>query len=174
MNFRRRPSGGERGETLIELIVAMAILGVAGVAIMTGLMISVTSSDQQRQEATGGTYVRSWAEKIQNSVDSNAGYPSCATAEATYKAIGDAMIAADPALSGFTASLETSSSQLQKVMSWAGTSWGSCAAGGVQRVLLKLTSAGSDPSSRRTESLTVIVRKACNGGATATGQDPCA
>lgn len=165
----------ERGETLVELVVALAILSIAGVAIMTGLLVSVKSSDQHRKASTGGAYVRSWAESIQTSIDDNAGFPSCGTASATYKAIGDAMIAADSSLTGFTATLatDTSTGQTQAVMSWTGSTWGPCVAGRTQRVLLKMTSSGIATSRKFDETLTVVLRKPCNGALVLTGEGPC-
>ncbi len=49
------------GESLIELIVAVAILGVAVVAIVAGLGTSVLMSDVHRKQATAGVAVRDYA-----------------------------------------------------------------------------------------------------------------
>src|SRR4051812_45015166 len=87
MPIRRTLARTERGETLIELVVAIAILGIAGVAILGGLMMSVRTSVMHRNDATGGAYVRSFAESIQSSVDSSGGYKSCATAQSAYAGV---------------------------------------------------------------------------------------
>ena len=79
MSIRCTPPRSERGETLIELVVAVAILGMAAVAILGGLMVSIQSSVMHRNDASGGAYVRSFAEAIQTDVDSS-GYKSCANA----------------------------------------------------------------------------------------------
>ena len=55
----------ERGETLVELVVALAILGIAGVAVLTGMMLNVRASSANRNEAGGSSYARSAAEAIQ-------------------------------------------------------------------------------------------------------------
>lgn len=44
---------GEEGTTLVELLVAVAILGIAFVAILGGMMTSVTASDVHRKQADG-------------------------------------------------------------------------------------------------------------------------
>ncbi|WP_435772026.1 type II secretion system protein [Nocardioides sp. SYSU DS0651] len=150
----------ERGETLVELVVALAILGVAGVAILTGLLVSVRTSDVQRNEATGGAYVRSFAEAIQNYVDAN-GYRACSSAAATYAAVTVPDLPA-----GYTPSVTA-------VRSWNGTAWGSCTADGIQRLDLVVTTTG-DAAHRADETLTVVLRRPCNGGATTVGADPCA
>jgi prepilin-type N-terminal cleavage/methylation domain-containing protein len=159
MRGRRAGWGSDRGESLVEVLVAVAILGIAGVAILAGLQFSVKASVIHRNEATGGAYVRSFAEAIQNYVDSN-GYKSCANAPANYSAV------AVPGLpAGYTPSVVS-------LKSWTGSGWGPCTATGVQRLDLKVTSPG-DASHRADELLTVIVRQPCNGSAAAAGDDPC-
>jgi type II secretory pathway pseudopilin PulG len=83
---RRRHVEGEQGDTLLELIVAIAILGVCVVAIASGITVSILVSDIHRKQSTAGAYVRSYAEAIQNTA-SNGGYVKCATtATPTYTA----------------------------------------------------------------------------------------
>lgn len=172
--MQRLSGRDDRGETLVELMMAIAIIGIAAVAILGGLILSIKTSTVHRNEATGGAYVRSWAEQIQNSIDNSPGLPGCGGAETAYVAVGQAMINNDPALSGFTAELSTDSASGQnfKVMSWTGSGWGACTAEAIQRVRLTLTTSG-DSSRRATETLTVVLRPPCNGPATALGSNPC-
>jgi type II secretory pathway pseudopilin PulG len=150
----------DAGETLVEVLAALVILGIAAVAILTGLQVSVKASDFHRREATGGAYVRSFAEAIQNFVDSN-GYKPCNTAAALYEGV------TVPDLpSGYVP-------KVTAVQSWNGTAWGACTATGIQRLDLQVTSSGDD-SHKATEKLTVILRQPCNGAATASGSNPCA
>lgn len=150
----------DAGETLVEVLLALVILGIAAVAIVSGLQLSVKSSDLHRREATGGAYVRSFAEAIQNNVDSN-GYKSCATAKASYEGVPVPDLP-----SGYAAKVTT-------VQSWNGTSWGSCTADGIQRLDLEVSSPG-DTSHKATERLTVILRQPCNSQATTSASNPCA
>src|SRR4051794_9713611 len=119
MSRRRTPQRSDSGETLIELVIAVAILGIAAVAILGGLMVSIQSSVIHRNEATGGAYVRSFAEAIQTSVD-NAGYKPCATAAAAYAGVPVLDLPA-----GYTRSV-------MSVQSWNGSAWGACTADGIQ------------------------------------------
>jgi prepilin-type N-terminal cleavage/methylation domain-containing protein len=149
----------DRGETLIELVVAVAILGIAAVAILGGLMVSIRTSVMHLNDATGGAYVRSFAEAIQTDVDNN-GYKSCANASSGY-----AGVAVPDLPAGYTRSVTA-------VQSWNGSTWGACTADGVQRLDLKVTTTGSAPLAAE-EKLTVILRQPCNGSATTAGANPC-
>jgi type II secretory pathway pseudopilin PulG len=162
MRPRRPQWATDRGETLVELLVAVAILGVAGVAILAGLAMSIQGSDLHRKQATGGAYVRSFAEVIQTYVDVN-GYQSCSAAASTY---GSLTVPDLP--TGYTAAVTG-------VQSWSGSGWGPCAAGanGIQRLDLRVTSTG-DAARQAQETLTVIIRRPCNGSAATAGADPCA
>lgn len=159
MSTRRTPHRNDSGETLIEILVSVAILGIAAVAILGGLMVSIQSSTMHRNNATGGAYVRSFAEAIQTSVDST-GYQSCANAVAAY---GGVTVPGLPA--GYTKAVTG-------VQSWTGTGWGACAATGIQRLDLKVTTTG-DTLHQAAETLTVVLRQPCNGSAATAGDNPC-
>ena len=160
MRMSPSPLRSEHGETLIELVVAVAILGIAAVAILGGVMVSIRTSVMHRNDATGGAYVRSFAEAIQSSVDSAGGYKSCANAQSGY---GSVTVADLPA--GYTKSVTA-------VQSWNGTTWGTCTADGIQRLDLKVTTTGNPPFQAE-EKLTVILRQPCNGNAATAGANPC-
>jgi type II secretory pathway pseudopilin PulG len=148
METRARRVRDEKGETLVELIVAIAILGIAAVAILAGLMLSVKTSDQGRKLATSGAYVRSWAEEIQSSVSA-----------------ANALQACPAYLTSFTA-LQTANPQLIPLTP-------ACAASdvtdGIQKVTLTVTSNGDATHPTSSESLVVFLRKPCN----AAGASPC-
>jgi Tfp pilus assembly protein PilV len=61
---RRVRVGGERGSTLVELLIASAIMGTAVVAILTGASATFTSSGANRQSTTGGIVARDYAEAL--------------------------------------------------------------------------------------------------------------
>lgn len=159
MSIRRTPQRDDRGETLVELVVAIAILGIAAVAILGGLMVSIQSSVMHRNDASGGAYVRSFAEAIQTEVD-NHGYQTCANAQAGY-----AGVPVRDLPSGYTTSVTA-------VHSWNGSAWGPCTADGIQRLDLKVSTTG-DALHRADEKLTVILRRPCNGAVNVAGADPC-
>lgn len=66
MRSRLRRSD-DRGETLIEMICAIAILGVCVVGIGTGIALSVRVSSLHRAQATAQAFLHNYAETLQAS-----------------------------------------------------------------------------------------------------------
>lgn len=60
----RRHRRGEEGETLVEVLVAVVLIGVAFVAILGGMGTAVISSAKQQKVTTADSVVRSAAEKV--------------------------------------------------------------------------------------------------------------
>lgn len=158
--LRRRRPGCDQGDTLIELLCAVVILGIAGVAIMAGFSFLVKSSDLGRKQATGQAYVRSLAEAIQRSIDTTGGYKPCAAA-------GAYVTAATKGAAGIPSkyTIVTQSA----AQSWNGAAWGACSTDrGAQRVELTVGTGGV-AGHAASEKMTVILRQPCSGtpGATA-------
>jgi type II secretory pathway pseudopilin PulG len=59
-------SRGEAGETLVELLVAIAILSVAIIVIVGGLGNAIFASNVHRNHATAGAVARNAAEALQD------------------------------------------------------------------------------------------------------------
>jgi type II secretory pathway pseudopilin PulG len=132
----------DSGESLIELLIALVIMGIAVVAIVGGIATSIIISDVHRKQATAGADVRSYAEAIQNAVITN-GYPTCGNV---------------PTGISFTASTGyTASVTAYRV--WNGSDFVACGATdlGVQRLSLKVAS----DDGRATETLDVVIRNPC-------------
>lgn len=139
---------GDRGESLLELLVAVAILGVAVAAIIGGVGVSVLMSDVHRKQATAGAGVRDFGEAIENQVMAG-GYFACA-APAKYAA---------PA--GFTTPAGFTSS-VASVKYWTGSAW--AATCGTDSGLQQLTLQVASGDGRANEKLVVVVRKRCGLG----------
>ena len=134
----------ERGESLLELVVAIALMGVAVVAVMAGLTTTVLMSDTQRKQATAVTTVRNYAEALQQYI-ADGHYVACAS---SYTVPGFT----PPA--GFTARVVSGSAQY-----WTGALWlPLCLPDrGLQR--LRVSVASTD--GRAAETLDVVLRKPC-------------
>ena len=145
----------DEGETLIELIIAVAIMGIAVVAIVSGLVTSILMSDVHRKQATAATYVRDYAEAIENVV-AGGGYAAC-----------NATSYAGTAVAGFDATKYQKSFVTGSAKYWNGTSWQSiCPAvdAGLQQMVLQVNSIDN----RATETLAIIVRNPCGPGSSCT------
>jgi prepilin-type N-terminal cleavage/methylation domain-containing protein len=144
-------SGGDQGETLLELIVAIAILGVCTVAFGTSIALGAQVSDRHRQQADATAYVRNYAELIDSYVAAG-NYSPCAGANAYAPDLVGLDMASD-----FTASQSAALGYTYNAAVGAvgpsGT-WGPCIAdSGIQQVTLTVSSA------RASEELVIVVRK---------------
>ena len=131
---RRRRT--ERGETLVELLLAIAIMGLAVLAIMAGVATSVLMSDIHRKQAAAGAYLRDFAEAVEKSV-----------ADGNYLGCGNGAGYASVPVPDFPAA------GYEKAVLSSSCPFGS----GVHQLTLQVRSTDG----RATERLTVFVRKPC-------------
>ncbi|MGW4271960.1 type II secretion system protein [Streptomyces seoulensis] len=61
---RPRRHRGEEGETLVEVLVAVVLIGVAFVTVLGGIGTAIVSSVTQQKVTTADSVVRSAAEKV--------------------------------------------------------------------------------------------------------------
>lgn len=149
MSGRRRYARSERGETLVEVLVAVAILGTAGVAVLAGLQLSVTTSDIHRKQSTAGAYVRNYVETVQDWV-----------AEGNYVRCGDPGDYS-PSTVGYAVPDRYDAGHDTPVpVAGDGTTLPCGSDAGVQRVRFTLTS----EDGRAEEELTVVIRRPCAPG----------
>jgi Tfp pilus assembly protein PilV len=143
-------AGWERdssGETLVELLIAMTILGMTVVALVSGIGTSILVSDTHRKEAVAAAVVRSYAESIEASVSADpSSYDGRCPAVTTY---GSTFAA--PA--GYTASVTA-------VTYWNGSGFDSASCSsdpGIEKLSLRVTSSDS----RATASMVLVIRRPC-------------
>lgn len=138
----------DRGETLIELLVSVTILGLAGVALISSLSTAVVVSDVQRKQTTAGATVRNYAEAIENAVVTNGYQASCTPVYAA----------------GFTPPAGISAPQVTAVSFWTGSAFPPVCDAGTDRGAQRLTLQASSVDGRATERLTIVVRNPCGPG----------
>lgn len=137
------------GETLVEIVVAVAIMGLAAVAIMAGLQVSATVSGTDRRQSTAETAVRNFAEQIQATVDGG-GYSDTASYSFSPP-------------SGFAATIVAGTAQCLTAASAKSGSpvWAACPqSGNVQKMQLQVATTDGKVKER----LWVFVRRPCLTG----------
>jgi type II secretory pathway pseudopilin PulG len=131
---------GEQGETLLELLIAITLLGVAAVAIASGMALSIKVSDIHRKQSVASAYLHSYAESIENQIATSGYQPGCAPA-----------YTAPSAPSGYAVST------MIVMNSWNGSAWSCGTDVGIQRLTLGIHSTDN----RADEKLVIVVRKPC-------------
>ena len=137
----------DRGESLLEVLIAVTIMGIALVAIVGGLVTSILMSDIHRKQATAGAAVRDYGEAIENAI-AGGGYVACAPA-ASYGAPPGFAVPA-----GYSKSVVAGSMRY-----WDGSGWqtGCAADTGLQQLTVQVAS----DDGRATERVAVVIRKPC-------------
>jgi type II secretory pathway pseudopilin PulG len=145
----------DRGESLIEILVATAIMGVALVAVLGSVGVGILMSDVHRKQATAGASVRAYAEQMQAWV-ATGGYQTCGSDTGydvwdEYTAWGGYT-----APTGYTRSVVPGS-----VRYWDGTTWTTCDTAHPDQGLQQLTLQVASTDDRASERLVVTLRKRC-------------
>jgi type II secretory pathway pseudopilin PulG len=136
----------DRGETLIELLVSIVVLGTAVVAVVGGLGTAIVMSDIHRKQAAIGVYLNEFAATIETAVAASpTQYVDCAT---------------DTSYPSYTPGA-TYSADITQVRYWNGTAFiTSCSPGtdtGVQLLTLRVWS----NDGRVDRSMDLVIRKPC-------------
>ncbi len=152
MHTGARSAPNDEGETLLELMIAMAIMGIAVVAIVGGIATSILMSDIHRKQATAGAYVRNYAETV-------VAYVAAGTPASNANFLAGSSPDYSPSTVGFTAPAGGFVASVSSVWCWDDASKkfiSSCAAASaVQQVTLNIASSDS----RASETRLVIVRR---------------
>lgn len=144
---------GDHGETLIEVLMSIVILGIALVAILGGMATSVLSGDIHRKESTATSVLVSASEALK---DPSVHYKPCATAsEPTYTS-ALASLPGTGLPSGWAAPV------ISRVSYWNGTAFGAVcydtAAYGNLLRLQQITVTVKSPDNRAVEAFSLVKR----------------
>jgi len=156
----RPPSDPEAGETLVELMITIAIMGLSMVAILGAIWTTLRIADFNSKTSSADVVLRGFAETLKEPEATNTfKYIPCtvAGAQVTYPQYVpndlyshyDATITKIRYLTGYTASNEPT---------WANA----CPATdlGLQELTLKVVGPDNDPEVKGTETVTIIKRDA--------------
>jgi type II secretory pathway pseudopilin PulG len=154
----------DRGETLLELLVTISIIGVSVVALLGAVLIAVDASTLDRRQIQAQGLLRSWSEAVVRAT-TDATYPTCGDASDYASgpfAFGASGLAA-PA--GFSATVVSVEYFTRSTGTWvSSSSVGTCTASddqGLQRVTLRMTVANSLYPGFAVDQA-VVVRKPCD------------
>jgi Tfp pilus assembly protein PilV len=142
--MRPRGSAHERGESLIELLVALLIMGTAVVAVVGGLGTAIIMSDVHRKQAAVAAHLKIFAANLESAIAASpTQYVDCATPASYPDYTPGAPYDAD----------------VTQVLYWNGSSFGASCAGdtGVQLVRLRVWSTDG----RADQTVDLIIRKPC-------------
>jgi len=146
----------EQGETLLEIVIALAILSVVVISVFASIALGIRVSGLHRNEVNASAYLKSYAEAIEADVASG-GYANN-TCSPNYG-------------SSFTSTFNDpnfSTPTISAVSYWnVGTNSfpGSCATNtyGLQQLTLQISTVGT-ANSPVTEKLVIVVRTTCSSG----------
>jgi type II secretory pathway pseudopilin PulG len=148
----RRVPRGDRGDTLVELLATVMIMGIAVAVILGAVATTLRITDMHRKQSVAGAAVREFAEKIETSVAATptSGYKACAGI-GDYQSLYTAPTGYQREVVSVTYWNADPDPANAKFVTTCGTDTG------VQRVSLRVWSADN----RAEETLDVIIRKPC-------------
>lgn len=160
MSAHRR---GDRGETLLEILISIMIIGVAVTAILGGVGVAARASTQDERQIQAQALLRSWAEHIEAET-TDANYVACAT-PSTYSSTSTWGYSSPTPPAGLDALPAGFTAAVADVQFWNGANPGAFAAScppdrGLQRLRLSMTVPdGLYPGF--TSTYDVVVRRPC-------------
>lgn len=119
------PDRGDRGDTLLEVLIALAVVAIAATALIGGVLTSITASSAHRSLAVNDGDLKSYADAAQNQIQRQASplFADCAT---TYAVTPPALPA------NYTVSITG-------IQYWNGTAFGATCPGGNAPQLITIT-----------------------------------
>jgi hypothetical protein len=165
LTSRRGSSREEQGDSLVEILIAIVVIGICGVGILGGLTTSLASSGEHRGLAAIDTLVRSYSETVKQTVEGVPTWPSpeCqgnGTGLTTWYTSNVPAWSATGQYAGYTGGYTVTLSNAQY---WTGSAWSTTCPNpltGLQKVTVTARSPGGV-----TDSADVVIRKQANGAA---------
>lgn len=148
MSNRRRTDDG--GESLIELLVSIALLGIASIAILASITMGLKAAALSSGMSSNQNILRNWAEVLEATP-----YVDCATTKTYVAPVG---MAVPPNVTLTMLEMQYWNSEKNDFVAECGTDEG------LQRVTLAATAASGTPDKPTVDELRVVIRKPCRSG----------
>jgi len=150
--MRRSAIGPENGETLLEILIAVAIMGIAAAAILGLFQGSIAASTIHKEQSVAGSLLDNFAEYMQD--EGTAPYTDCPNASTAYTTDMNAFVGLtqtststvfEPDISKYQLAITVSAGQIVSSASGSTVTYGACAGPdqGVQRLTLTVSSTDS-------------------------------
>ena len=148
----RFDAGDDAGETLLEVVISLAILSIALVAVFGSIVLGIKDSNVHRYQVNVSAALRDYAEAIEADVATSGYQSSCAPTYGSSYVPPSALGVATP--------------QIVRVVFWTGSAFqASCSVSGdigVEQLTLQAASSNGLAS----QQLVIVVRKPCGPGQT--------
>ena len=136
--------GDERGDTLIEVLLSIVILGLASLALIVAFGTSITASGEHRSLTTADTYVKTVGNYVASSVQSSTSDFSTCPPDASSVLAMYTGLASQLTVPGYSASV-TSVEYWNTPTAGIPGSWGSqCVTGAPQLITVTLTNSATN------------------------------
>lgn len=167
-----RRAGDERGLSLIELLIAITILGSGVVAVLAAMTTSLTSADVQRSLAGGEAVMRDYADAVKAKALAATTYTPCPTVaqvSPTFSEPGYAASvsgveywrpsASDPRTGSYTSSGATCAADAAARCAGLAAPLPSFCDAGRQRITVEVVTVGETGASETTQTGRIVVRR---------------
>lgn len=156
MSRRQSARRDDRGETLLELVITVAIIGTAVTAVLGAVTAGIDAASLGRKQADAKTFLRAWAEGIQRT-----GWTSTCASEASVASSAPQKTSPSSGINFPNGVGGTDAADVTVVTQmWNGTAWVACSGTPSDLQQIKLTvkvRTGVFPAGA--QSLAVVVRK---------------
>ena len=144
----RRRCAGERGETLLETLATVTILGITVVAVMFGLATAINLSRDHQDDADAAIVLTAAADAVKDAT-----YVACpGVSTASY----DPTVLIPAAGIGLPTHWSTGNVAVTNVQAWNGSGFGACAA--TDRGMQLVTVAATSPDGKTAVHVDVVKR----------------
>jgi type II secretory pathway pseudopilin PulG len=142
----------DQGDTLIEIILTIAVIAVTAVALVGAVLTAITGSSEHRSLSVDNAQLNSYVQSIQDTVERQGD-------QSIFTGCASASDLPQPEANGIDTSSSTWTIGITSIKYWAqgGSGFTSCTGGGTSMSLLLITATATSPT-QQSSSITFAVR----------------